>query len=326
MAAPTNHFKLGLFVILAVGATITTAIALGAQSMKKETVKYHTYFNESVQGLDVGSPVKFRGVTIGYVSAIEIAPDHRHVDVIEELDSEDIRRMGLADGEGKEGARFYVPPDLRAQLGSQGITGVKFVSIDFFDPKSNPPPQLTFEVPERYIPAAPSMMKNLEDTVTKAMDKLPELVDAVVAITGRVDRMVAQLEEDDVTGKAAETMAHADEVLSQLNKTMKKLDRAELPDRAAAALDDVSKAVAKLNSVLDRVDGDDGLVASIRRASDAFGTLGRGAGSTTRELDKTLREVRDAAESIRVLTEAIERDPDMLLKGRAKAKSGGQEK
>ena len=73
-------------------------------------------------------------------------------------------------------------------------------------------------------------------------------------------------------------------------------------------------------------DGDDGLVASIRRASDAFGTLGRGAGSTTRELDKTLREVRDAAESIRVLTEAIERDPDMLLKGRAKAKSGGQEK
>ncbi|MDF2697869.1 MAG: Paraquat-inducible protein, partial [Labilithrix sp.] len=78
----------------------------------------------------------------------------------------------------------------------------------------------------------------------------------------------------------------------------------------------------KMNAVLDRVDGDDGLITSIRRASDAFGTFGRGAGSTTRELDQTLREVREAAESIRVLTEALERDPDMLLKGRAKAKGG----
>ncbi len=331
MAAPTNHFKLGLFVILAIAATITTAIALGAQSMKKDTVRYHTYFNESVQGLDIGSPVKFRGVTIGFVSAIEIAPDHRHVDVVQELDTEDIERMGLTDGDGhdrggKSKARFFVPPDLRAQLGSQGITGVKFVSIDFFDPKTNPPPQLSFDVPEQYIPAAPSMMKNLEDTVTKAMDKLPELVDAVVAITSRVDRMVAQLEKDDVTGKAAQTLTHADQVLTDLSVTMKKIDRAQLPDKAGTALEDVSKAVAKLNNVLDRIDGDDGLVASVRRASDAFGTLGKGAGSTTRELDQTLREVREAAESIRVLAETLERDPDMFLKGRAKAKSGGQEK
>lgn len=324
MAAPTNHFKLGLFVILAIAATITTAIALGAQSMKKDTVKYHTYFNESVQGLDVGAPVKFRGVTIGFVSAIEIAPDHRHVDVVEELDTEDIKRMGLTDGDGK--ARFHVPPDLRAQLGSQGITGVKFVSIDFFDPKMNPPPKLPFDVSEHYIPAAPSMMKNLEDTITKAMDKLPELVDAVVAITSRVDRMVAQLEKDDVTGKAAETLVHADQVLTGLNATITKLDRAQLPDKAAATLDDVSKAVAKLNNVLDRVDGDEGLVASIHRASDAFGSFGKGAGSTTRELEKTLRDVREAAESIRILAEALERDPDMLLKGRAKAKVGGQDK
>jgi phospholipid/cholesterol/gamma-HCH transport system substrate-binding protein len=164
------------------------------------------------------------------------------------------------------------------------------------------------------------MMKNLEDTIAKAMDKLPELSDAVVAITGRVDRMVAQLEKEDVTGKASRTLTHADQVLTGLSSTIGKLDRAQLPDRAAATLEDVSKAVTKMNAVLDRVDGDDGLITSIRRASDAFGTFGRGAGSTTRELDQTLREVREAAESIRVLTEALERDPDMLLKGRAKAK------
>ena len=95
MAAPTNHTKLGLFVILGIAAVLVVAFGLGAQSMRKETVAYHTYFNESVQGLDVGSPVKFRGVTIGHVSAIEVAPDHRHVQVTEELDVNDIKRLGL---------------------------------------------------------------------------------------------------------------------------------------------------------------------------------------------------------------------------------------
>ena len=79
---------------------------------------------------------------------IEIAADHKHVDVVQDLDVKDIKRMGLAE-ESALGRKtvFHVPPDLRGQLGSQGITGVKFVSIDFFDPKSNPPPPLLTRLP-----------------------------------------------------------------------------------------------------------------------------------------------------------------------------------
>ena len=87
MSAPSNHFKVGLFVLLAVAATLGAAIALGAASAGRKTVSYHTFFNESVQGLDLGSPVRYRGVIIGKVAAIEIAPDHRHVDVLAELDA-----------------------------------------------------------------------------------------------------------------------------------------------------------------------------------------------------------------------------------------------
>ncbi|MBX3202837.1 MAG: MCE family protein, partial [Labilithrix sp.] len=258
MAAPTNHFKLGLFVILSFAAVVVAGIALGSEALKKDTTKYHTYFNESVQGLDVGAPVKFRGVTIGSVSAIEIAPDHRHVDVTEELDVKDIRRLGLAEKSTGplDRAKFNVPPDLRAQLGSQGVTGVKFVAIDFFDPKSTPPPPLPFEPRPNYIPAAPSLMKNLEDTITKAMDKLPELVDAVVAITSRVDRMVAQLEKDDVTGQATATIKHADQVLANLNGAITHLDQANLGGKTAETMEDVHVAVNKLSAVLDRVDGE----------------------------------------------------------------------
>ena len=81
MSAPTNHFKLGLFVLGALGASMGAAVAFGASAAKHQTVTYHTFFNESVQGLDVGTPVKYRGVPIGVVAGIDIAPDRRHVDV-----------------------------------------------------------------------------------------------------------------------------------------------------------------------------------------------------------------------------------------------------
>lgn len=301
MAAPTNHWKLGLFVVLGIGAAVLAVVLFGAASMRKETVHYHTYFNESVQGLEVGSPVKFRGVTIGQVSAIEIAPDHRLVDVVEELDVADIKRLGLLEtGHGKTGKpKFAIPPDLRAQLGSQGITGVKFVSIDFFDVKSFPPPTLPFEPAPRYIPAAPSLIKNLEETITKAMDRLPEMVDAVVMIMGRVDRLLATLEKEDVSHKASAAIAHADQVMTSMHAAIVRLDRANIGEKAAVTIDELHVAVTKMNRVLDRFDG--GVMAA--------------------DVDTTLRDVSEAAEAIRRLAETLERDPDMLLKGRAKGKT-----
>lgn len=324
MAAPTNHYKLGLFVIVGFAAAIVAGILFGAASMRKDTIKYHSYFNESVQGLDLGSPVKFRGVSIGHVSGIEIAPDHRMVDVISELDVADIKRMGLTEqGVSKHGQeKFAIPPDLRAQLGSQGITGVKFIAIDFFDVKSNPPPQLPFTVPaDRYIPAAPSMMKNLEDTITKAMDRLPEMVDAVVMIMGRVDRLLATLEKEDVSGKIGSTLGHADEVMTTMQTTLARIDKQDLGEKAAGTIVELHVAVTKMNKVIDRLDGDKGLLASVKGASDAFGEMGRNGRGTQRDLEATLRDVSEAAEAIRTLAESLDRDPDMLIKGKTKVKA-----
>lgn len=322
MATPANHFKLGLFVIVVVAAAIVIALVLGVYGMKKDTASFVTYFDESVQGLDVDSPVKFRGVTVGTVSNIVIAPDHRHIEVTEAIDTDAFASLGFTG----EGAAVHPPPELRAQLASASITGGKFVAIDHFDPKTHPPPPLPFPAPERYIPATPSMLKSLEQTLVEAMSKLPGLADAVVATTTRIDRMLAELDGEGIPRRAADTLTHADRALIGLDQTIRRIDRARLTDKAGSTLDELSKAVAKMNRALDRVDGEDGLIASARRAADAIGGLGSGAGPTGRELERTLRDVQAAAESIRVLAEEIERDPEMLLKGRAKSKSirGGE--
>ena len=323
MAAPTNHYKLGLFVIVGLAVAIAAGALFGAARLRKDTIRYHSYFNESVQGLDLGAPVKFRGVTIGNVSAIEIAPDHRMVDVVSELDTKDVKRMGLTEAgtlHGRE--RFAVPADLRAQLGSQGITGVKFVAIDFFDVKANPAPQLPFAVPaDHYIPATPSMMKNLEDTIAKAMESLPVMVDSVVMIMGRVDRLLATLEKEDFSGTAAATLRHADAAMATLQATLARIDKQDIGGKAASTITDLNVAVNKMTGVLERIDGDKGLIASAKRATDAFGEMGRAGHGTQRDLEATLRDVSEAAEAIRSLVDAIERDPDMLLKGKTKRKA-----
>jgi phospholipid/cholesterol/gamma-HCH transport system substrate-binding protein len=319
MSTPVNHFKLGLFVIVGFAVAIVTAVLFGGALARREMIRYHSYFNESVQGLDLGSPVKFRGVTIGHVSSIEIAPDHRMVDVVSELDAKEIKRMGLAEAGASRGVeRFAIPPDLRTQLGSQGVTGVKYVAIDFFDVQSNPPPKLPFNVPKNeYIPAAPSMMKNLEDTISQAMERLPEMVDAVVMIMRRIDGLFETLERQDVSGKAVESLSQANAVMATLQGTLTRLDRRDLGAKVADTLADVNVTLTKMNGVLDEVNGKGGLIASAQQATEALGEVGRTGQGTQKELETTLRAVGDAAEAIRALVNELERDPDMLLKGKA---------
>jgi hypothetical protein len=75
----TNHWKLGLFVVTGLGIALATVFWLGLRRLNRDALPAVTYFDESVQGLDVNSPVKFRGVTLGTVSTITVAPDQRHV-------------------------------------------------------------------------------------------------------------------------------------------------------------------------------------------------------------------------------------------------------
>jgi len=95
-AAQTNVAKLGLFVLAGTVALLGAAWYLGIRQFQRETRDVYTYFNESVQGLEIGSPVKFRGVLIGSVADITVAPDKRHVQVRAEVYVDVLRRLGLS--------------------------------------------------------------------------------------------------------------------------------------------------------------------------------------------------------------------------------------
>ena len=309
MSAPTNHWKLGAFVLGSVLVGLGAAAFLTAQALQVATVTYTSFFDEAVTGLEVAAPVSYRGVRIGSVTAIDVAPDRRHVEITYALGVSVLARLGLAGtSQGRE-TRITVPPDLRVQIASTGLTGTKYLQIDFFDTGGSPPPVLPFPVPANTIPTTPSTMKNLEDAVVRAVDQLPILAKALTALVARLDAIVDDVQRRDLSGRAVASLDAATRLVGALQAKLDQLPVAELSRSAAATMDGIQ-------AVLRRLDGDDGLLASAQRASDGVGdAAGPRLGA---QLDESGRSLREAADAVRQLAEALQRDPDMLLKGKAR--------
>jgi ABC-type transporter Mla subunit MlaD len=294
------------------------AIVLTAQTMQVVTVTYTSYFDEAVTGLEVGSPVRYRGVKIGNVAAVDVAPDQRHVEIVYSLGVKVLGRLKLAGTTRGKETRILMPPDLRVQLASTGLTGTKFLQIDFFETGGIPPPELPFPVPENYIPAIPSTMKNLEDAVVRAVNMIPDIARDVGRVVARVSAILDDVDRRGLPGKAGATLSSANQLLAGLRGKLDQVQVDELSRDAAATLKGATASLAKVERLLDRLDGNDGLFASVQRTSDSLGdAAGPRLGAT---LDETGRDLREAAVAVRQLVEALERDPDMLIKGKTKVR------
>lgn len=318
MSAPTNRWKLGTFVVASVAAGLTAAVALTAGSLHLDTVTYASYFDESATGLEVGSPIRFRGVRIGSVSAIGVAPDRRHVQITYSLGVALLKRLGLADtSKGKE-TKISTPPDLRMQIASTGLAGTKYLELDFFDTGDAPPPVLPFPVPDNTIPTAPSTMKYLEDAVVRAVDQVPPLMLELKGVMARANVILDDVNQRGLPARAAVTLDSTNQLLATVQHKVNLLPVAELSRDATATFEGANAALAKINRVVDLLGGDGGLVASMQRSSDSLADL-----TTPRlgdDLNETGRDLREAAVAVRQLVEALQRDPDMLLKGKTKVR------
>lgn len=309
---PTTPWKLGLFVVIAGALVMLTAIYFGAAGLRQKHVSYASFFDEPVQGLDIGSPILFRGVRVGQVSDIDLAPDHRHVQVTIALYTQKLIGLGITDGKGG----MKVPPELRVQLISQGITGLKVMQLDFFDVATSPAPKLPFPTPERTIATTPSTLKTIEASVTGAVERVPEIADAMVRVAANADHVLASIEQAAIGDRLSATLTQATSTMATVEKAVKDAQIGTLSKRASATLARVDALLTRSDSLMARLDGDTGVLASMRRASDKIGDAASDTPVVVDELTSTLRELREAAVSFQRLTDALERDPDMLLKGR----------
>jgi ABC-type transporter Mla subunit MlaD len=282
------HLRLGIFALAVLGGLIAMVLMLGSQQLRRKTIAYVSYFDESVQGLDLGAPVKFRGVAIGSVSAIKVAKDGHNVEVTLDIDKSDAKLLE------QERSR------LRAQLASQGITGVRLVDISIVDPARHPAPELTFTPGPRYIPSRVSLVGGLESSVEDLQRRLPELVDQFQDVMAKLERGLDRIEEEHIIPKLGDAIANAQVTMRSLRGFMQQLETANLPARTSSVLANLDAATVRARRLFESVNG--------------------ATSSSSSELRATLRDLSDAARSVRELANEIERAPDMLVKGRPRSR------
>ncbi len=300
MSTAWTSFKIGLFALAVVAAVATIALALGLHPIPEKTARFHTYFDESVAGLDVGAAVKYRGITIGAVKRIDVAPDGRMVAVTLEIGAKDAWMVTW---------RPDRDTGLRAQVSTPGIMGVKMIDVDFHDPTTHPPPSLPFPPAENYLPSLPSF---------ELQEALSTITDALVATLHRIEHVMASFDAQEVPERLAAALASVDQAASDLRTTVRRVNKGRIPDRTAETIERLDETIASMQHILHRVDADGGLLTDAERATRSVDGLGLRAAGVTGELDRTVRDLGDAARTVRSLADAIERDPDMLLKGRQK--------
>jgi ABC-type transporter Mla subunit MlaD len=330
--SPTNHWKLGLFVVVGLATMLALAFWFGAKKFRQASFTAVSYFDEPVTGLEIGSPVRFRGMTIGNVSDIRAATDRHHLAVQMSIDVQKLEEIGLRDPEDPDPHAVLIPYGLRARIERSFVTGVAFLQTDFFDISRYPIPQYPFDIEGNTLHSVPSSQKTFERGVEDLLVSVPQLILSLEALTQEVHvslqgaevgetmkvlratfddtrRAITAFDWPKVYERTVETIAAATDASVELKDLAKDL-RAD--DGVLAKLSaDVHSLTSQLESTV-RDAGVPALTASLRRAADGLHPL-------TDDASDTLIALRQAADAFRQLTELLERDPGALLRGREPA-------
>lgn len=202
MTSLQTKFKVGLFVILAFFFFVVTVIWMGVTGYLDKGRLYAIYFNESVQGLDRDAPVKYRGVTVGRVHRIQVAPDETLIEVLLQVDED-----------------FQKAPDLVAELKSVGITGIMFIELDrrrFREIDLSP--HLDFKPRLPVIATRPSDIRRLFESVEGLVGqlqnmRLDQLSEQLSDLLTTINHTVVGLELDQLSGDIRRLLRRAENVL-----------------------------------------------------------------------------------------------------------------
>ena len=126
------------------------------------------------------------------------------------------------------------------------------------------------------------------------------------------------MEREKLPERVTSTLERVGTLLTSLNGAVAEANVPQLSSDTHKAIVGLTAAVTQLDALLAKANGEEGLMASAQRATDTITNVAGGAKGLGAELADTLRAIREALDGIQRLADAIELDPDMLLKGRSK--------
>lgn len=303
MSEKASYFKLGLFVIIGTALILTGVAVLGAGAFFKQTVTAETYMEESVQGLDVGAPVKHRGVQVGKVARIGFlgeeydlppGPDGRvnllssYVYIELELD---IRPDG--EDESIETFKRLIQAGLCARLASTGLVGNVYVDL-FFPAEAPTSPKIVWEPRSLYIPSTRSVIGELTATASRLAKQLEDAkLDVIAQDIARLVKTVEDKVAGVDIGRLQQDMVTFVEELRESNRRVQEILSNPNID---STLTSVAEASATIRRIAGESEGD--LATFIKDLPEVSARLKNSAV----EIEKFLRDERTS----NILTDAVQ--------------------
>jgi paraquat-inducible protein B len=347
MSRQANAKLVGAFVVGAIGLLSAAVVVLSNGAFWRDRPSYILYFEGAATGLQVGSPVVFRGVKIGSVESIGLSVDQHNLNflvpvvirtdeyVLKNLQGEAVALADIAANSE------LVKRGLRARLKTWSfLTGQLYIDLDFYPDKP-----LRLYNKEKRLREIPTLPTEVEEFTNK-LDKLnvEKLLDDVATISASVRNLVSApaagraLENLDTTLEHLSSLtAGLDARTANLSKDMRELigETSNTLRETRSALQESAETLRAARATLTRIDEsaanvaaltrpDAGPLLALTRASDELAATARtlreatGDDSSTRyRLDEMLEETAAAARALRLLAEALETNPESVLKGRA---------
>ena len=310
-----RYVRLGLFVFATLLVAAATLFVLGGRSLFAPTYTFETYFAESVAGLDVGAPVKFRGVLLGQVTEVFTSASVYERDVpLNKRRSYIVVRAKVTGSKGqvdqwRKEAPAMAEQGMRAQTQLAGITGQQYISLDRLDPRAYPPLPFDWKPKYPYLPSAPSLSAEIVDNA---------------------QQFLAHLNQVDLNALGR----NLNQLIVTVNKKIEELPVGELSTKASALLTDSRATVNDLKRILDKPDIDETLrnvaaaTGRLRKFTDSgeIDQMGKSlddlaqrlnavVGDNQYDLHVIVQDLRATADNLRTLSETLKRYPAGALIG-----------
>jgi len=309
MKAGPRYFRIGLFVLAGFVLLAAGLMFLGGDRMFRPRLYLETYVDGTVQGLDLGSPVKFRGVDIGRVSRIDfcfneygVQPEGGRLDYvyIEMEVTKEVFRGMFSEGV-EEIIAAAVEQGLRVLIQPQGITGLNYAELNYVDQPGRAEPLRIWWTPRHpYIPSAPGTLTSLLDSVNNIMDTFQALdiqdtmrdVNAALrSANTALEKFTGSVDGLDLPKIGADLQA----VLADLKGKIDQMPVEELSADARRMMDSLSTVAGEIKTLADT------LQTNPLLNPDAVGSI--------------IGDFQTTAENFRVLSENLREYPSQLLLG-----------
>ena len=319
MSKPASKTLIGVFVLGALALAVIALVIFGSGKFFERRITYVMYFDGSVKGLNIGSPVVFRGVKIGSVKDIELKADVKDfklfIPVYVQVEPQKVKVMKGAPGQGQY-IEELIKKGLRAQLEMQSIvTGQLMINVDFFPDK---PARFVGLDPE--YPEIPTISSPLDEMLKTAQElPLKELFD-------RLLKSIQGIEKIANSPQMTASLDSLSESLKESRKILTKIDHEIGPMMA-----NLKEASSSIKTIADNSEGVPASVEktlataqdALKQAEKTFLSVQNLASNNSvlvYQVDTALEEVSKASRSVRSLSDYLYRHPESLITGKKPAK------